>query len=112
MHVKIDDPIATDVLSIDPDKLDLLADWFDANDARQEGKRGVTVQADLRRWAKVLRRFRAACDAPSLVTPTGVTDGNWHCPHCEYDNAMVVIGPDNVVVLRCHRCNRDDPVRS
>ena len=40
---------------VDPAKLDLLADWFDVDDARKGGGRDVEVQADLRRWAKLLR---------------------------------------------------------
>lgn len=44
---------------IDPAKLDLLADWFDTDDARKGPGRDVDVQADLRRWA---RGIRAALD--------------------------------------------------
>ena len=43
------------IREIDPDKLDLLADWFDADDAAKGGNRGDGVQADLRRWARILR---------------------------------------------------------
>jgi len=43
------------ITEIDPDKLDLLADWLDMDDARKGGGRGAEVQADLRRWARLLR---------------------------------------------------------
>jgi hypothetical protein len=38
----------------DPAKLDLLADWFDQDDANK-GRGGVEVQGDLRRWARGIR---------------------------------------------------------
>ena len=41
----------------DPDKLDLLADWLDLKDA-QEGRDGVEIQLDLRRWARLVREAR------------------------------------------------------
>jgi hypothetical protein len=44
---------------IDPDRLDLLADWFDADDARKGSGRGVGVQADLRQWARLLRGIQS-----------------------------------------------------
>jgi hypothetical protein len=44
--------------AIDPDKLDLLADYFDVADAFKDG-RGVEVQADLHRWAKTIRALSA-----------------------------------------------------
>lgn len=48
-----------EVLAIDPAKLDILADWFDADDLAK-GRSGRTeVQADLRRWAKLVRDARA-----------------------------------------------------
>lgn len=43
------------VRGIDPDKLDLLADWFDTDDARKGPGRDFAVQADLRQWARTLR---------------------------------------------------------
>lgn len=40
----------------DPGKLELLADWFDVEQARQpERWSGDDVQADLRRWASLAR---------------------------------------------------------
>ena len=48
---------------IDPDRLDKLADWFDSDDEFKVAmfpgtwpERGREVQADLRRWASVIRR--------------------------------------------------------
>lgn len=52
------DALADVLNGIDPAKLDLLADWFDQDDARRAGPRGVEVQADLRRWAKQIRGTR------------------------------------------------------
>jgi hypothetical protein len=47
-----------ELAEIDPDKLDLLAAWFDLEDARR-GRAGLPeVQADLRRWAKLVRGIR------------------------------------------------------
>ena len=47
---------------IDPDRLDKLADWFDSDDEFKVAmfpgtwpERGREVQADLRRWASVIR---------------------------------------------------------
>jgi len=51
------DGLREDLREIDPAKLDLLADWFDMDDARKGSGRGVGVQADLRRWAKLLREL-------------------------------------------------------
>jgi hypothetical protein len=46
--------------AIDPAKLDLLADWFDVDDLAK-GRSGRTeVQADLRRWATLVRKAREA----------------------------------------------------
>lgn len=50
------------VEGIDPDKLDLLADWFDQDDANK-GRDWQTgsppeVQADLRRWARLILSLR------------------------------------------------------
>lgn len=45
----------TRVQEIDPDKLDLLADWLDTDDARKGPGRDFAVQADLRQWARTLR---------------------------------------------------------
>ena len=56
-----------DVLAeIDPAKLDLLADWFDTDDARKGPGRDIDVQADLRRWA---RDIRTALNPPKEPTP-------------------------------------------
>ena len=56
-----------DVLAdLDPAKLDLLADWFDTDDARKGPGRDIDVQADLRRWA---RDIRAALNPPKEPTP-------------------------------------------
>ena len=44
--------------AIDPAKLDLLADWFDQNDAEKGRTSFPEVQADLRRWAKLVRAER------------------------------------------------------
>lgn len=52
-----------------PDKLDTLADWFDQDDANKNTfvgggtRRGVEVQADLRRWAKALREALTALES-------------------------------------------------
>jgi hypothetical protein len=40
---------------IDPDKLDAVANWFDLNDAGKGGTAPPEAQADLRRWAQVVR---------------------------------------------------------
>jgi hypothetical protein len=40
---------------IDPEKLDALANWFDLNDAGKGRAAPPEVQADLRRWALVVR---------------------------------------------------------
>jgi hypothetical protein len=56
---------------IDPDKLDMLADWFDADDPRKGPGRGGEVQADLRRWAHLVRGERLwnlSLDAEPPVT--------------------------------------------
>ncbi len=45
----------TALRAIDPAKLDLLADWFDIDDAHKGPGRDVQVQADLRQWARTLR---------------------------------------------------------
>jgi len=42
---------------IDPERLDLLADWFDRHDATF-GHPGIAVQTDLRAWAAVVRAAR------------------------------------------------------
>lgn len=44
---------------IDPAGLELLADWFDADDSRRGGGRATEVQDDLRKWAKAVREARA-----------------------------------------------------
>ena len=36
------------------DRLRLLADWFDADDANKGGLRGASVQRDLRKWAQAI----------------------------------------------------------
>lgn len=41
--------------AVDPDKLGLLADWFDTDDAVKGRLGNPEVQADLRRWAKAVR---------------------------------------------------------
>jgi hypothetical protein len=58
--------------AIDPDRLDMMADWFDADDKVKMWlyevrpdifpgawkERGDAMQTDLRRWAKLVREAR------------------------------------------------------
>jgi len=43
-----------------PDKLDLLADWFDQDDANKGKTSFPEVQRDLRAWAKGIRTYLAS----------------------------------------------------
>lgn len=43
-----------------PEKLRLLADWFDVDDANKGGQRGDIVQKDLRQWANAIEAALAA----------------------------------------------------
>lgn len=49
---------------IPPERLELLADWFDADDERKGGDRGGEVQADLRNMARAARAALAALPVP------------------------------------------------
>jgi hypothetical protein len=48
------------IAAIDPAKLDLLADWFDVDDLAKDRSGRTEVQADLRRWATLVRKAREA----------------------------------------------------
>jgi hypothetical protein len=54
----------TALQAVDPDKLDLLADWFDTDDASHGPGRDVEVQADLRRWARTIRTALTPQETP------------------------------------------------
>lgn len=54
----------------DADKLDLLATWFDQDDARK-GRTGSGVQRDLRDWATAARLAISADAIASLASPKG-----------------------------------------
>lgn len=43
----------------DPDKLELLAEWFDMEDSQKDYQRGGEVQRDLRQWAHLARKTAA-----------------------------------------------------
>lgn len=49
--------LATELAEIDPERLRLLADWFDKTDASR-GHASSEVQTDLRKWAAILDRCR------------------------------------------------------
>lgn len=56
---------APELAEIDPDKLDLISAWFDLDDARRGRTGPPEVQADLRRWATLVRGIRERAGLPS-----------------------------------------------